>query len=176
VSVAVEPGVIALTASWRGSARMRLCLTSSWRWPHANGAGGLHSALWACAGAGFTSRSGRKSIIVHAAAIMEEKMLSRVVSGGAIATIAGAAMLLATSGPSAAFTLSSPSLEPPVAAGDVEHVWWHRWGGWHAHPWGWHRWGWRAHPWGWHRPVYGFYGAPVRRCWVGPWGGWHCRW
>jgi hypothetical protein len=37
-------------------------------------------------------------------------------------------MLVATSCPSASFTLSSPSLEQPVAAAGVEHVWWRRWG------------------------------------------------
>jgi hypothetical protein len=57
-------------------------------------------------------------------------------------------MLLAISVPSAAFTLSSPSLEPPVAAADVEHVWWHRWG-WHGHH---------------------------RHCWIGPHGHRHCAW
>ena len=100
-------------------------------------------------------------------------MLSRIVSGGAIATIAGAAMLLATSGPSAAFTLSSPSLEQPVAAAGVDRVWWDRWGRWRPNGWGWGapRWGW-----GWHRPVYGFYGGPVRHCWRGPWGAVHCAW
>jgi hypothetical protein len=38
-----------------------------------------------------------------------------------------------------AFTLSSPSLERPIASLGVEHVWWGRPG------WGWHR------PWGWRR-------------------------
>ena len=93
-------------------------------------------------------------------------MLSRIIPSGALAAVAGATMLLATSGPSAAFTLSSPSLERPVAAIGVEPVWWDRWGRWHPNGWGW----------GWHRPVYGFYGAPVRHCWVEPWGGWRCTW
>jgi hypothetical protein len=93
-------------------------------------------------------------------------MVSRLVSRGALAAIAGAAMLAATSVPSNAFTLYSPSLERPVTSLDVEHVYWGRWGwhrpwgwgwGWHR-PWGWHRWGW-----GWRRPVY------VRHCW-----GWRC--
>ena len=43
-------------------------------------------------------------------------MVLRILSGGAIAALAGAAMLAASSGPSPAFTLSSPSLEQPVAA------------------------------------------------------------
>jgi hypothetical protein len=88
-------------------------------------------------------------------------------------------MLLATSCPSSAFTLSSPSLAQPVAAADVEHVWWrHGWGWhhpWHAYGWGWHH-PWHRWGWGWHRPVYGFYGGPVRHCWVGRWGYRHCAW
>jgi hypothetical protein len=90
------------------------------------------------------------------------------------ASVAGAAMLLATTGPSTAFTLSSPSLEKPLAQTSVEQEWWDRWGRWHPHRWGWgwHRWAWH-HPWGWHRPMYGFYG-PARHCWIGPWGEWRC--
>jgi hypothetical protein len=104
-------------------------------------------------------------------------MLSRKTSVSALATIAGAVMLLATSGPSSAFTLSSPSLEQAFAQGSIEPVWWDRWGRWHRNGWGWHRWHrWGWHPWGWRRPVYGYYGAPMRHCWVGPWGGWHCVW
>jgi len=100
-------------------------------------------------------------------------MVFRILSRGAIAALAGAAMLAATSAPSSAFTLSSPSLEQPVVGADVQSVWWH--GGWHG---GWHRgWGWhRGYGWGggWHRwgggwgPRYGF--APVYHCWWTPWG------
>ena len=108
-------------------------------------------------------------------------MLSRLMSGGALAAVAGAAMLAATTVPSNAFTLSSPSLERPMASLGVEDVWWGR-GGWgccHRWGWGWHRswgwgsgWGWhRPWGWGWRRPVYGFYGGPVRHCW-----GWRCTW
>ena len=55
-------------------------------------------------------------------------MALRILSGGAIAALAGAAMLAAASGPSDAFTLTSPSLEAPVAAAGSEsqHVWWQR--------------------------------------------------
>ena len=107
----------------------------------------------------------------------EENLLTRLVSGGALPAIAGATMLLSPYGPSAAFTLSSPSLERPVAAAGIEHVWWDRWGRWHPNRrWGWGYRPWGRHSWDWRRPVYGFYGAPVRRCWVGPRGGWHCRW
>ncbi len=66
-------------------------------------------------------------------------MLSRSVSRGALAAVVGAAMLASTSVSSNAFTLSSPSLERPIASLGVEHVWWGRPG------WGWHR------PWGWRR-------------------------
>ena len=109
-------------------------------------------------------------------------MVSRILSCGAIAAIAGAAMLAASSDPSPAFTLNSPSLAPPVAAADVEPAYWHGgwhrgWGwrgGWHR---GWHRWGWGPYnyrPWGW-RGYYG-YGHGVRRCWIGRWGYRHCAW
>ena len=96
-------------------------------------------------------------------------MSLRIVPGGALAAVAGAAMLLATASPSTALTLSSPSLEGPVAAIGVEPVWWDRWGVWHPNGWGWHRpWGW--HRWAWGRPVYG------PHCWIGPWGHRHCAW
>ena len=98
-------------------------------------------------------------------------MVLRILSHGAIAAVAGAAMLALSSAPSPAFTLSSPSIEQPVVGADVQSVWWH--GGWHG---GWHRgWGWRG---GWHRygwgggwgPRYGYGFAPVYHCWWGPWG------
>jgi hypothetical protein len=106
-------------------------------------------------------------------------MVFRILSRGAIAALAGAAMLAASSAPSSAFTLSSPSLEQPVVGADVQSIWWHGgWrGGWHG---GWHRgWGWhRGYGWGggWHRwgwgggwgPRYGF--VPVYHCWWTPWG------
>ncbi len=101
-------------------------------------------------------------------------MLSRFVPGGALAALAGATMLLAaSSGPSAAFTLSSPSLERPVAAAGVEHVWWDRWGRWHPNGWGW-RAPWR--PWGWRGGPYAYGYGPVRHCWIGRWGYRHCAW
>ena len=55
-------------------------------------------------------------------------MVLRLLSRGAIAAVAGATMLAASSVPSSAFTLASPSLEQPVASADVQSVWWH--GGW----------------------------------------------
>jgi hypothetical protein len=91
-------------------------------------------------------------------------MVLRILSGGAIAALAGAAMLALSSVPSSAFTLNAPSLERPVAAAEIETVYWRHWG-WHHwgwHHWGWHRWGW--HHWGWHH------------CWIGRWGYRHCVW
>jgi hypothetical protein len=109
-------------------------------------------------------------------------MVWRILSGGAIAALAGAAMLAASSGPSSAFTLSSPSLERPFAAAAVEPVYWH--GGWHR-GWGWRRsWGWRRgwgwyggyHRWGWGWGP-GYYGfGPAWRCWWTPWGFRRCGW
>ena len=64
-------------------------------------------------------------------------MVSRTLSGGAIAVLAGAAMLALSNGPSSAFTLASPSLERPVVAANIEPVYWHHWG--------WHHWGWHSH-------------------------------
>jgi hypothetical protein len=74
-------------------------------------------------------------------------MASRTLYGGAIAVLAGAAMLALSSGPSSALTLASPSLERTVVAANIELVYWHRWG--------WHRWGW--HHWGWHRHWHHWY-------------------
>jgi hypothetical protein len=84
---------------------------------------------------------------------MEEMMVSRLLPGGALAALAGAAMFVAaSSSPSAAFTLSSPSLGQPVLTADIQDAYWCRWGrcggGWHH--WGWHR-GWGWHRWGWRR-------------------------
>ena len=80
-------------------------------------------------------------------------MLSRVISGLTRTAIAGAAMLLLTSGPSASFTLYSQSLAQPVAASGVEPVWWHHhWRHWHRYGWGWH------HYYGYYYPhYYGYY-------------------
>ena len=64
-------------------------------------------------------------------------MVSRTLSGGAVAVLAGAAMLAMSSGPSSAFTLASASLERPAAAANIEPVYWHHWG--------WHHWGWHRH-------------------------------
>ncbi len=73
-------------------------------------------------------------------------MFTRVLTGGAVAALAGAAMLAISASSASAFTLSSPSLEQPMASSYIEHVWWHhhhhhhhcwrgRWGHWHCHRW-----------------------------------------
>ncbi len=49
-------------------------------------------------------------------------MVSRIVSGGALAALAGAAMLAVSSGPSSAFTLNLPSLEGPAGAAGIQQV------------------------------------------------------
>jgi hypothetical protein len=98
-------------------------------------------------------------------------MVLRMLSRGAIAAIAGAAMLAASTAPSPAFTLSAPSLEQPVVGADVESVYWH--GGWHG---GWHRgWGWHGgwHRWGWHGGWHRWGWGPRYYAWGG---GWHCWW
>jgi hypothetical protein len=100
-------------------------------------------------------------------------MVSRLVPSGVAAALAGAVMMVAaSSSPSSAFTLSSPSLEEPVLSADIQEVWWDRWGRWHPNGWGW-GWGWRPHfyhPYYW-RP----YHRAWRHCWWGPWGR-RCRW
>ena len=106
-------------------------------------------------------------------------MVLRMLSRGAIAAIAGAAMLAASTAPSPAFTLSAPSLEQPVVGVDVESVYWHGgWGwhrgwGWHG---GWHRWGWHGgwHRWGWGPRYYAWGGG--WHCWWTPWGFRRCGW
>jgi hypothetical protein len=110
-------------------------------------------------------------------------MILRIFSRGVIAAFAGAAMLAASSVPSSAFTLTSPSLEQPVVGADIQDVYWH--GGWHG---GWHRgWGWRGgwHRWGWAGgprwgygwgPRYGYGFGGGYRCWWTPWGFRRCGW
>ena len=96
----------------------------------------------------------------------ESNMVSRLVPGGVLAAAAGAAlMVVASSGRSSAFTLSSPSLDQPAVAADIQPVWWDRWGRWHPNHWGWGV----RHPY-WH-PYY----HPWRRCWW-TWHGRVCRW
>jgi hypothetical protein len=93
----------------------------------------------------------------------EDDMITRILKGRALAAVAGAAMLAATATQASAFTLSAPSLEPSVAASNIDHVYWRHGWGWHG---GWHRgWGWRG-GWGWHH----------RHCWINPWGHWRCGW
>jgi hypothetical protein len=86
---------------------------------------------------------------------VEEDMSSRILSGGVAAALAGVAMLALTATPSSAFTLSSPSLEKPVASAEIDHVWWDRWGRWHPNR---------------------YYYAPHWHCWWNGWGRRVCRW
>ena len=76
----------------------------------------------------FTPSSDGNGMIAGRLEKLEETMALRILSGGAIAALAGAAMLAAASGPSDAFTLNSPSLEAPVAAAGIEPVYWRHWG------------------------------------------------
>jgi len=79
-------------------------------------------------------------------------MLKSMLTGAGVSALAGAAMLTVSAAPASAFTLASPSLAPPVAAAQVDHVWWDRWGRWHGHRW--------------HH----------RHCWRGYYGRLHCGW
>jgi hypothetical protein len=95
--------------------------------------------------------------------------MSRKLTTGALAALAGAALLALSMSPASAFTLAAPSLEQPFASAQIDKVWWHHgWGGgwgWH-HGWGWHR------PWGWGGGPY--YGGYYGHCWRGYWGRLHC--
>lgn len=94
-------------------------------------------------------------------------MLSRILTSGALAAVAGAAMLATASTSASAFTLNSPALDRPVASADVQHVWYDAWGRWHPN-----------------RRYYApmmmaprpYYWHPHRRCWVNPWGHMRCGW
>ena len=68
-------------------------------------------------------------------------MLKSTLTSTALAALAGAAMLTLSMTPASAFTLTSPSLAPSVAAQSVDHVWWDRWGRWHGN------YGYRRHCW-----------------------------
>src|ERR1700735_545792 len=85
----------------------------------------------------------------------------------ALGALAGVAMVAATmASPASAFTLSSPSIDEPFTAAQIDKVWCYHCG------WGWHRpWGY-GYGWGWHRPWgYGYgWGGGYRHCWVSPWG------
>ena len=77
----------------------------------------------------------------------------------AVAAIAGVAMLSTTmSAPASAFTLASPSIGEQFSThGQVDKVWWCRWGR-CGYGWGWRGYGWRGYGWGWR-------GYGWRRCW-----------
>ena len=96
-------------------------------------------------------------------------MSTRVLTGGALAALAGAAMLAISASSASALTLSSPSLEQPMASSNIDHVWCHHCG------WGWGGgWGWHRHYWGggpWVGPGWGY-----RHCWWNRWGARVCNW
>ena len=52
-------------------------------------------------------------------------MVNRILVGGFVAAVAGAAMVAISSVPASAFTLSSPSLEAPVAGANVDKVYYY---------------------------------------------------
>ena len=79
-------------------------------------------------------------------------MLKSTLAALGLSAIAGATMLTLTVAPASAFTLASPSLAPPVAGAEVQHVWYDRWGRWHPNG----------------------YGYRYRRCWRGYYGHLHC--
>ena len=80
-------------------------------------------------------------------------------TSAAVAALVGGAMLAFSMTPASAFTLSGPSLGQPVAAAQIDKVWWR--GGW-----GWGYGGWRG----------GYWGAGYRHCWRGYYGRLHCGW
>jgi hypothetical protein len=84
-----------------------------------------------------------------------------------VGALVGASMVALSLSTASAFTLSGPSLEQPVATGQIDKVWWHHgWGG------GWHG-GWHGGGWGWH---HGWGGPGWRHCWINQWGNRVCNW
>jgi hypothetical protein len=69
------------------------------------------------------------------------------------AAIAGAAMMTLSMAPAAAFTLAGPTLTQPLASAQIDHVWYDRWGVWHA---GGYRYGYPGYGYG-YRPAYGYH-------------------
>ena len=88
-------------------------------------------------------------------------MTTKTMTNHAIAAFGGATMLALTLSPASAFTLSAPSLEAPVAAAQIDKVWWGGWHHWHHHFWG--------RPW-----AYGYGGGWGPHCWRNPWGHLRC--
>ena len=103
----------------------------------------------------------------------------RILSSGALSALAGAAMLAVSADPSPALTLYSPSLEGPIAAADIQQVWWDSWGRWHPNyyrPY-YYGYGYKPYYYGYgYRPYYGYVLPRYRHCWVGNYGGRHCYW
>jgi hypothetical protein len=99
----------------------------------------------------------------------ENSMFVRVMTGGAVAALTGVAMLVISASSASAFSLSSPSLQQPMASSHVDHVWWDSWGRWHPnHPY------WGPRYWGPVAPVPG-QGWNMRHCWRGYYGHLHCN-
>jgi hypothetical protein len=99
----------------------------------------------------------------------ENAMLKSTLTTGCLVAITAAAMATLSTMPASAFTLAAPSLAQPVAAAQIDHVWWDRWGRWHPNVYGY---GYGVPfvapvP----APYYGYYG---RRCWRGYYGRLHC--
>jgi hypothetical protein len=59
---------------------------------------------------------------------MEPKMSTRNLTIYSLGALAGAAMLALSLSSASAFTLSGPSLTQPMAAAQIDKVWWRRWG------------------------------------------------
>jgi hypothetical protein len=102
----------------------------------------------------------------------------RILSSGALSALAGAAMLAVSADPSPAFTLYSPSLEGPVAAADIQQVWYDRWGRWHPN---YYYRPYYYHPYyygGYYRPYYygGYVYPRYRHCWYSAYGVRRCYW
>jgi hypothetical protein len=89
-------------------------------------------------------------------------MSNRTSSILSIGALAGVAMLGFSMTPASAFTLSGPSLEQPVVSGQIDKVYWCRWGRCGA-GWGWRGPGWRGPGWG------------YRHCWINRWGNRVCN-
>ena len=74
-------------------------------------------------------------------------MVCRIAPAGMLAAVAGAAVsVAASSNPSPAFTLFSPTLEQPAPNADIQEAYWCRWG--RCGGWGWRHWGYWHRPWG----------------------------
>ncbi len=98
-------------------------------------------------------------------------MFMRMLKGGALAAVAGAAMLAMSASSASAFTLSSPSIERPIVSSNIDHVYCYNCGWGHGYRWGYHPY---------YRPYYRPYmyarpyWVPRPRCGYNNWGRWVC--